>query len=167
MQHLGLRQIWRDIISGLLGSASTKILVNGIPGDAILHRRGLRQGDPLSSMLFILAMDALGFMFAKAENDGLLQSLSIRTLHHRVSLYADVVLFLRPVEGDISITMNILDIFGEALGLRNNVQKSSVFPIQCDEEENDMVQQLVPCQLLEFPCRYLGLPLTLKKPTRD
>jgi hypothetical protein len=30
-----------------------------------------------------------------------------------------------------------------------------------------MVHQLVPCQLLEFPCRYLGLPLTLKKPTRD
>jgi hypothetical protein len=38
MQHLGFRQIWRDIISGLLGSASTKILVNGIPGDTILHR---------------------------------------------------------------------------------------------------------------------------------
>jgi hypothetical protein len=62
--------------------------------------------------------------------------------------------------------MNILDIFGKVSGLRNNVQKNSVFPIQCDEEE-DMVQQLVPCQLLEFPCQYLGLPLTLKKPTRD
>jgi hypothetical protein len=119
-------------------------------------------------MLFILAMNALGFLFAKAENDCLLQSLSTRTLHHMVSLYADdVVLFLHPVEGDISITMNILDIFGEASGLQNNVQKSSVFPIQCDEEEKNTVQQLVPCQLLEFPCRYLGLPLTLKKPTRD
>jgi hypothetical protein len=102
MQHLGFGQIWRDIISGLLGSASTKILVNGIPSDTILHQRGLWQGDPLSSMLFILAMDALGFVFAKAENDDLLQPLSIRMLHHRVSLYADdVVLFLSPVEGDI------------------------------------------------------------------
>jgi hypothetical protein len=97
-------------------------------------------------MLFILAMDALGFMFAKAESDDFLQSLSTRTLHHRVSLYTDdVVLFLRSIEGDISITMNILDIFGEASGLQNNVQKSSVFPIQCDEEEKDTVQQLVPC----------------------
>jgi hypothetical protein len=42
MHHLGFGQIWRDIISGLLGSASTKVLVNGIPGDTILHRRGLR-----------------------------------------------------------------------------------------------------------------------------
>jgi hypothetical protein len=80
-------------------------------------------------MLFILAMHTLGFMFAKAENDGLLQSLSTWMLHHRVSLYVDdVVLFLCPIEGDISITMNILDIFGEASGLQNNVQKSSVSP---------------------------------------
>jgi hypothetical protein len=118
-------------------------------------------------MLFILAMDVLSFLFAKAENDGLLQSLSTRTLHHRVSYANDVVLFLCPVEGDISITINILDIFGEASGLRNNVQKNSVFPIRCDEEEKNVVQQFLPCQLLEFPCRYLGLPLTLKKPTRD
>jgi hypothetical protein len=118
-------------------------------------------------MLFILAMDVLGFLFAKAENDGLLQSLSTRTLHHRVSYASDVVLFLRPVEGDISIMINILDIFGEASDLRNNVQKSSIFPIRCDEEEKNVVQQFLPYQLLEFPCRYLGLPLTLKKPTRD
>jgi hypothetical protein len=119
-------------------------------------------------MLFILAMDALSFVFAKAENDGLLQSRSTRTPHHRVSFYADdVVLFLCPIEGDISIMMNILDIYGEASGLRNNVQKSSVFPIRCGEEEKNVVQQFLPCQLLEFPCQYLGLPLTLKKPTRD
>jgi hypothetical protein len=119
-------------------------------------------------MLFFLAMDALGFLFAKAENDGLLQSLSTRMLYHRVSFYVDnVVLFLRPIEGDISITINILDIFGEVSDLRNNVQKSSVLPIRCDEEEKNVVQQFLPCQLLEFPCWYLGLPLTLKKPTRD
>jgi hypothetical protein len=111
-------------------------------------------------MLFILAMDALGFLFAQAESDGLLQPLSTRTLQHRVSYADDVVLFLRPVEDDISITM-------EASGLRNNVQKSNAFPIQCDEEQRNMVQQFLPCQLLEFPCRYLGLPLSLNKLTKD
>jgi hypothetical protein len=29
------------------------------------------------------------------------------------------------------------------------------------------VQQLLPCQVSDFPCQYLGLPLSLKKLTRD
>jgi hypothetical protein len=105
-------------------------------------------------MLFILAMDVLGFLINKAENAGLLQSLSTRPLHHRVSFYTDdVVLFLRPTREDISITLDILQDFGEASRLKNNVQNSSVFPIQCDQDEIELVQQLLPCQLSDFPCK--------------
>jgi mannosylglycoprotein endo-beta-mannosidase len=97
MQQLGFGQIWRDIISGLLCSSSTQVLMNGSPGDRIFHRRGLRQGDPLSPMLFILVMDVLGHMISKAASEGLLLPLSRRPLQHRISIYADdVVLFLRP-----------------------------------------------------------------------
>jgi hypothetical protein len=46
------------------------------------------------------------------------------------------------------------------------VQKSSVFPIQCSEEDKNRVQHELPCQLLDFLCRYLGLPLTLKRLSR-
>jgi hypothetical protein len=79
----------------MLGS-STKVLLNGVPGKIILHKMGLRQGDPLSPMLFILVMDVLGGMISKAE-EGVLQPLSTRVLQYRIFLYADdVVLFLYP-----------------------------------------------------------------------
>jgi hypothetical protein len=126
--------------------------MNGIPGATIIHRRGLRQGDPLSPTIFILAMDVLGYLISKAKNEGLLQPISTRTLQHRVSFYADdVVLFLPPTNEKIFITMDILHIFGEASGLHNNVQKSSVFPIRCSDERN-LVQQLLPCEMSDFPC---------------
>jgi hypothetical protein len=143
------------------------VLLNGVPGGVIHHQRGLRQGDPLSPMLFILAMDVLGFLISRAESEGLLKLLATRTLQHQVSYANDVVLFLHPVQEDISLILDILQLFGEASGLHNNVQKSSVFPIRCDDNEKVIVQQLLPCNLSDFPCQYLGLPLYLKKLTKD
>jgi hypothetical protein len=130
MQQLGFGQIWRDIVCGLLASSTTQVMLNGFPGDQIQHRRGLRQGDPLSLMLFILVMDVLGYLFLKAEEAGLLQQLAARRKLHRVSIYADdVALFLHPTADEITTTLDILQLFGSASGLKNNVQKSNVYPI--------------------------------------
>jgi hypothetical protein len=114
-------------------------------------------------MLFILAMDVLGFLISKAESVGLLKPLSTRTLHHRVSYYADdMVLFLHPTTGDINIILYILQVFREASGLCNNVQNSSVYPIRCDDTKRVVVQQLLHCEVSDFPCHYIGLPLNKK-----
>jgi hypothetical protein len=66
-QWLGSNQRWRDWMSILLGLASTKVLLNGRPGNRICHARGLRQGDPLSPMLFVLAMEVLGGLIRWAQ----------------------------------------------------------------------------------------------------
>jgi hypothetical protein len=89
-------------------------------------------------MIFISAMNVLGFLITKAKSEGLLQPLSTRALQHRMPIYVDdVVLFLWPTSEDISMTMNILHVFEEASGLRNNAQKNSVFPICCGELERE------------------------------
>ena len=124
LQQLGFGPIWCDIISGLLCSSTNQILLNGSPGEKIYHQRGLRQGDPLSPMLFILVMDVLCHLIRKASEEQLLQPLARRALQHRISLYADdVVLFLRPTADDIGITLDILQLFGNASGLTTNLQK--------------------------------------------
>jgi hypothetical protein len=106
-------------------------------------------------------------MFKKASEENLLEPLARRALQHQVSLYADdVVIFLKPSAVDIDVTLDILRLFGLASGLQTNVQKSSVLPIQCLEADGEIIQAHLPCQLVEFPCKYLGVPLSLQKLTK-
>jgi hypothetical protein len=59
LEALGFSTKWRDWISDLFRSSSSKILINGAPSQSIPHARGLRQGDLLWPLLFILAIDPL------------------------------------------------------------------------------------------------------------
>jgi hypothetical protein len=115
LNHLGFGNTWCNLVSNLLTMSTTRVLLNDEPGATIKHQRGLRQGDPLSPMLFIIVMDVLNSLFIKASEVGLLQPLSNRTAGQRLSLYADdVTLFIKPLEEELNATMAILDAFGQA-----------------------------------------------------
>lgn len=166
LEKLGFGPLWRDVISGLLMISPTQILLNGIPGEFIAHRRGLRQGIPCPPY-FVLVMDTLNALIVKATDSGLLQPLSSRSIQHQISLYADdVVLFVRPIASDLNFVSQILDLFGDATGLKTNINKSSVAPIQCSSADLEVVQNCLLCKIDEFPIKYLGLPLSLKRLTK-
>ena len=97
MQKLGFPPRWRDWIALILSLASSSVLLNGDPGDRFWHMQGLRQGDPLSPLLFIIAIDPLHHLLAAASDLGVLAPLPGRGQSLRVSLYADdVVIFANP-----------------------------------------------------------------------
>lgn len=89
LEFLGFSTQWRDWVSALLSTASTKILLNGRPGRRICHARGLRQGDPLSAMLFVPVMEALIGMIRYADDHGYFAPLPPNASRCRASLYAD------------------------------------------------------------------------------
>jgi mannosylglycoprotein endo-beta-mannosidase len=167
LQHFGFGVKWRNWVTALLASSSSSVLLNGSRGPWFRHVNGLRQGDPLSPMLFILAMEPLQKMLAIAADDGLLSPLSSRGSTLRVSLYADdAAIFVKPIRSEIQVVANILEIFGHASGLKTNRDKCAVFPIPYGDVPVDEILEPFPCQVQSFPCHYLGLPLHFRQPSR-
>jgi len=74
MRHLGFPDRWLQWITLLFNSGYSSILLNGVPGKQFKCKRGVRQGDPLSPLLFVLAAELLQYVVNEAKLNG---SLSI------------------------------------------------------------------------------------------
>jgi hypothetical protein len=89
MEQRGFGQRWRDIMALIWSSTSSRILLNGEAGRPIKHGRGLRQGDPLSVLLFILAIDPFQKLIDMTTEAGLLHPIGVDPVRLRMSLYAN------------------------------------------------------------------------------
>lgn len=163
LQHMGFGRHWRNWISAILGTASTKILLHGV-ARRICHARGLRQGDPLSPMLFVLVMEVINHTFCWLDNEGMLAQLGPVGTVQQASLYADdLVLFVAPLDQDLRVLKSALQIFGAASGLFANLDKSIATPMHCSDNDITRVWHILDCRVEGFPSRYLGIPLSIFK----
>jgi hypothetical protein len=56
-----------------------------------------------------------------------------------------------------------MEIFAGASGMYTNISMFQFTSIRCSEDQIDIVKQLLPCQLVHFPSKYLGVPLSIYK----
>lgn len=147
-----------------LASSSSRILLNGDPGTPFAHACGLRQGDPLSPMLFILAIDPLQLMLRAASQAGILKPIKAHSASCRISLYDDDAgIFVNPVKEELDAIAGILACFGEASGLITNVTRTKVFPIRCQGIDLADILSGFPVKIASLPTKYLGLPLHTRR----
>jgi hypothetical protein len=66
---------------------------------------------------------------------------------------------------DFRTFMAVIEDFGIASGLRTNIAKCSVNLIRCTDAHLALVEQELRTPVEPFPQQYLGLPLSLRKPS--
>lgn len=64
---------------------------------------------------------------------------------------------------DLLVLKEILNIFGQAMGLFTSLEKFLATPIHCTDEQKQLIQDVMHCEISEFPCRYLGVLLSISK----
>lgn len=72
MKHKGMPDKWLSWMKLIFGSGTSAVLLNGVPGKVFHCHRGVRQGDPLSPLLFVLAANFLQTLLNSAKDRGLL-----------------------------------------------------------------------------------------------
>jgi retron-type reverse transcriptase len=95
MTHLGMPDTWIMWVQQLLSSASSAVLLNGTPGKFFRCKRGVRQGDPLSPLLFVLAAELLQIVVNRAASlNHLKKPLPLEHEDFPIVQYADDTLLL-------------------------------------------------------------------------
>ena len=95
MRCQGFDERWLSWIQAIFNTATSSVLLNGVPGRKFACKRGVRQGDPLSPILFVDGADLLQSMVNNLASEGALTApLPIPNSDYPIVQYADDTLII-------------------------------------------------------------------------
>jgi hypothetical protein len=142
------------------------INVNNDIGHFFQTKKGLRQGDPMSPLLFNIVGDMLSILINRAKAHGQVSGVVPHLIDGGLSIlkYADdIVLFL---ENDFEKARNmklLLTAFEQVSGLKINFHKSELICFGDAQDSLDQYMEIFGYKQGDLPLRYLGIPIHFKK----
>ncbi|XP_026398770.1 uncharacterized protein LOC113294598 [Papaver somniferum] len=154
-----------DWIMILLNTSKMSIMLNGGPIGFFGVGRGLKKGDPLSPILFIIAGDILSRNIHKLVQDKKVQPMVIRNGIHPTHLFFvdDIFLFCNGNMRSINHLKRLLLEYQEATGQIINTSKSRCFVGGTSSVRKRQIVDFFHIDISHFPDKYLGMMLVQGK----
>jgi hypothetical protein len=148
----------------ILKSAFLSISINGKAHGYFNCTRGVRQGDPLSPLLFCLAEDVLSRSISKLVVDGKLDLIkgARNLLVPSHTFYADDLMIF--CKGKLAGLKALFESYASESGQRINNSKSFIYYGSITQGRLNLIVQLLNFQIGSIPFNYLGVPIFKGKP---
>jgi hypothetical protein len=147
----------------VMEQGTVAVKMNNIVGKYFMSYKGVRQGDPLSPLLFNFAADVPSRMVNAAQENLLVTGLAGNLIDHGIAIlqYADDTVMC--IEDNMDKARNVklmLYLFEQMSGLKIHFDKSEIILIGGDNSLAVQYAELFNCQVSLFPMKYLGVPIT-------
>jgi hypothetical protein len=154
-----------ELDNGVCFFHKLRSLINGEPTSFFNCKKGLRQGCPMSPLLFILMMEGLSLALNKAKAEGSLTGIKVSSnINILLLLFVDDILILSKASlSEWKVIQGILQDFCKASGMFINAQKSIILHTNVNIDSLKSITDVFsyPSKDLELGFHYLGYYLKL------
>ena len=127
MERMGFNLTFIRWINTLNKDPISRVMVNGYCSQFFYLKKGARQGNPVSPVLFALCIEPLAELRGNDQIEGIVDEGGEM---HKISLFADdILLFIRHPQSSIPAFMQCLRDYGEVSGYKVNEGKSEAMMI--------------------------------------
>lgn len=160
LTHLGFPIPFIRWIMCCISTVSFSVIINGSASNFFHVERGLRQGCPLSPLLFLLVMEGLSGLILQERIVGWLLGLKItdQCILSHLPFVDDVLIFISSGIWDLNTFYDIMQLFCTTTGMETNRTKSTITFSACSPQESRHAYQKFPFQSfqLDDKLKYLG-----------
>ncbi|XP_026417279.1 uncharacterized protein LOC113312757 [Papaver somniferum] len=148
---------------------SVSLMVNGGPCGFFSMHRGLKQGDPLSPILFILMEDVLSRNITNLVNTWQITPMVVRNGIYPTHLFFadDVFLFYNGAKNTLFCLFKLIDKYQHSSGQMINKAKSKCFIDGTNSTRKQQISSIVGMDISNFPDKYLGIILAPRRVTTE